>query len=101
MQPSEFVELFGRVLAHQLEADPASRAADAPPGWLRSNDLARMDDEGFVWIEGRVDDVLVRGGFKVSTEEVGRVLRSHPAVADAGVAPAPEAGHLRLGAGSG
>ena len=68
-----------------LEADPPRRPADVPAGWIRTNDLARMDKDGFVWIEGRADDVLVRGGFKVAANEVAEVLRVHPAVADAAV----------------
>ena len=68
-----------------LEADPPRRPADVPAGWMRTNDLARMDDDGFVWIEGRADGVLIRGGFKVPTEEVSALLREHPAVADAAV----------------
>ena len=68
-----------------LEADPPQRPADAPAGWIRTNDLARMDEDGFVWIEGRADDVLVRGGFKIAANEVAEVLRRHPEVTDAAV----------------
>jgi acyl-coenzyme A synthetase/AMP-(fatty) acid ligase len=55
----------------------------AQPGWLRTTDLARIDDDGFIWIEGRADDVIIRGGFKVATGAVSEVLRKHPAVLDA------------------
>jgi long-chain acyl-CoA synthetase len=68
-----------------LEADPPRRPVGGAPGWIRTNDLARMDEDGFVWIEGRADGVLIRGGFKVAVEEVAQVLRGHPAVADAAV----------------
>ena len=68
-----------------LEADPPQRPADASAGWIRTNDRARMDEDGFVWIEGRADDVLVRGGFKIPADEVAATLRRHPAVADAAV----------------
>ncbi len=53
--------------------------------WVRTTDLARRDDDGFWWIEGRADDVIIRGGFKVSTSLVADTLRLHPAVRDAGV----------------
>lgn len=53
------------------------------PGWLRTTDLARMDDADFIWIVGRADDVIVRGGFKVATNTVRDVLASHPDVHDA------------------
>lgn len=53
--------------------------------WVRTTDLARLDDEGFLWIDGRTDDTILRGGFKVSPGDVADVLRRHPAVGDAGV----------------
>jgi len=55
------------------------------PEWIRTNDLARIDDEGFIFLEGRADDAINRGGFKVLPEEVAAVLRKHAAVADAAV----------------
>jgi len=54
--------------------------------WVRTTDVARIDDDGFLWIEGRSDDAIVRGGFKVFPGEIVEILRSHPAVLDAGVA---------------
>lgn len=53
--------------------------------WVRTTDIARIDADGFLWIEGRSDDAILRGGFKVFPGEVADVLRTHPAVADAGV----------------
>lgn len=59
-------------------------------GWVRTTDLARMDDDGFIWIEGRTDDVIIRGGFKVATNSVADTLRRHPAVSDACVIGIPD-----------
>ena len=59
-------------------------------GWIRTTDLAHMDDDGFLWIAGRVDDVLIRGGFKVATNAVAATLCRHPAVADACVIAVPD-----------
>ena len=73
-----------------LEADPAQRPVGTPRGWIRTTDLARMDEDGFVWIEGRADGVIIRGGFKVHGHEIEEVLRSHPAVADAAVVALPD-----------
>jgi acyl-coenzyme A synthetase/AMP-(fatty) acid ligase len=53
--------------------------------WTRTNDLARIDADGFVYIEGRVDDVIIRGGFKVDPKAVAATLREHPDVVDAAV----------------
>jgi long-chain acyl-CoA synthetase len=58
--------------------------------WVRTSDLARIDTDRFVWIEGRADDAIVRGGFKVQPETVKRVLETHPAVREAVVAGLPD-----------
>lgn len=54
-------------------------------GWFRTKDSARIDREGYVFIEGRLDDVIVRGGENISPGEVEDALISHPNVVDAGV----------------
>jgi long-chain acyl-CoA synthetase len=61
------------------------------PGWLRTGDLARIDDGGYVFPVGRLSDTINRGGEKLGPIEVETVLRAHPAVADAAVAPLPDA----------
>ena len=65
-----------------------------------TSDLAHIDADGFLYIDGRADDVIVRGGFKVAPETVVRALRAHPAVADAAVAPVPDRrlGHIPIAA---
>jgi acyl-CoA synthetase (AMP-forming)/AMP-acid ligase II len=59
-------------------------------GYLRTGDLGRLDADGFLWVEGRVSDMINRGGLKVFPDEVEEVLRRHPAVRDAGVAAVPD-----------
>jgi acyl-CoA synthetase (AMP-forming)/AMP-acid ligase II len=59
-------------------------------GWFRTRDAARIDAGGYVFIEGRLDDVIIRGGENISPGEVEDVLLSHPDVADAGVAGLPD-----------
>jgi acyl-CoA synthetase (AMP-forming)/AMP-acid ligase II len=56
-----------------------------PEGFVDTGDLARVDGDGFVWIEGRAGDVINRGGNKVFPEHVAEVLRLLPGVDDAGV----------------
>jgi acyl-coenzyme A synthetase/AMP-(fatty) acid ligase len=63
--------------------------------WVRTTDLVRIDDDGFVWVLDRVDDVIVRGGFKVRAADVEAALRTHDAVDEAVVVGIPDA---RLGA---
>jgi acyl-CoA synthetase (AMP-forming)/AMP-acid ligase II len=63
--------------------------------WVRTTDLGRVDADGFLFIDGRADDVILRGGFKITPAVVARVLREHPDVRDAGVTGMPDP---RLGA---
>ncbi|MQY21563.1 class I adenylate-forming enzyme family protein [Nocardia macrotermitis] len=58
--------------------------------WVRTSDLARMDPDGFLWIEGRADDAIIRGGFKVQPETVQRALEKHAAVREAAVVSLPD-----------
>jgi acyl-coenzyme A synthetase/AMP-(fatty) acid ligase len=66
-----------------LEVDPPERAVGLPAGWLRTSDRARVDPDGFLWILGRVDDVIVRGGFKIDVTQIEAALLEHPAVSGA------------------
>lgn len=68
----------------------ATPQAGGAGGWVTTSDLAHLDADGFLYIDGRADDVIVRGGFKVAPETVVRALRTHPSVADAAVAPVPD-----------
>lgn len=53
--------------------------------WVRTTDLASIDEEGFLYILGRADNAIIRGGFKVFPEQVEAALRAHPAIYDASV----------------
>lgn len=53
--------------------------------WMRTTDLARIDADGFLWILGRADQAIIRGGFKVMPDDVRGALESHPAVRGAAV----------------
>jgi acyl-CoA synthetase (AMP-forming)/AMP-acid ligase II len=60
------------------------------PDWIRTNDLAEIDADGFIFLCGRADDAINRGGFKVLPEEVAAVLRQHPKVGDAAIMGRPD-----------
>ncbi|HWT50400.1 MAG TPA: AMP-binding protein [Mycobacterium sp.] len=66
-----------------LEVKPGQLGPAAK--WMRTTDMARIDTDGFVWIVGRADQAIIRGGFKVMPDDVRVALESHPAVAGAAV----------------
>jgi acyl-coenzyme A synthetase/AMP-(fatty) acid ligase len=69
-----------------LQVMVEKRATD----WVATTDLVTIDEDGFLYIRGRADDAIVRGGFKVLPDEVAKVLRQHPAVLDAAVVGVPD-----------
>jgi long-chain acyl-CoA synthetase len=68
---------------------PDATAATFTRGWLHSGDVARIDDEGFVYIVDRAKDMVIRGGENVYSVEVEAALFEHPAVADCAVIGVP------------
>ena len=84
-------ELWVRT-AYTASLDPEGRLGDrlTADGFFRTGDVARLDADGFLWIEGRVSDMINRGGLKVFPAEVEEVLRLSDAVADAAVVGVPD-----------
>lgn len=68
----------------------SDQSVQGPGVWVRTHDLARLDADGFLFIEGRADDAIVRGGFKVAPTTVRAALESHPDVIEAIVVPQPD-----------
>lgn len=58
--------------------------------WTRTTDLAEIDDDGFLFIRGRADDAIIRGGFKILPQDVVTVLRSHDRIKQACVVGIPD-----------
>jgi long-chain acyl-CoA synthetase len=69
--------------------NPEATAASFGGGWLRTGDLVRIDEEGFVYVLDRIKDMLIRGGENIYCVEVEDALYSHPAVMDAAVVGIP------------
>jgi long-chain acyl-CoA synthetase len=67
-----------------------TRAVMTEDGWYRTKDLVRVDEDGFVYVVGRLSDVIIRGGTNISPAEVERVLQQHPSVAEAAVVGIPD-----------
>ncbi|HUP85446.1 MAG TPA: class I adenylate-forming enzyme family protein [Acidimicrobiales bacterium] len=69
---------------------PEATAAAFTDGWLHTGDLARIDDEGFVFIVDRAKDMIIRGGENVYCSEVESALFEHDAVMDAAIVGIPD-----------
>jgi long-chain acyl-CoA synthetase len=69
----------------------ATRAALTEDGWLRTGDLAVVDDDGFLWLVDRAKDLIIVSGFNVVPAEVEAVLMGHPDVSEAAVVSVPDA----------
>lgn len=52
-------------------------------GWIRTGDIGRIDDDGYLWLDGRKKDIIVRGGSNISPAAIEAVLQKHPAVQEA------------------
>jgi len=70
--------------------DAAMEGRVTSDGWLKTGDLARVDADGFVWIEGRVSAMINRGGLKVFPDEVEERIRALDGVTDVAVAGVPD-----------
>lgn len=73
--------------------DDATRAkftGDPQDSWCRTGDTAVMDDDGYLWYQGRSDDVFKAAGYRIGPSEIENCLVRHPAVANAAVVPKPD-----------
>jgi acetyl-CoA synthetase len=70
--------------------NPEATAGKYSGDWCRTGDVARMDEEGYLWYEGRSDDMFKVAGYRVGPAEIENCLLRHPAVANCAVVPAPD-----------
>jgi acyl-CoA synthetase (AMP-forming)/AMP-acid ligase II len=75
-------------------SNPAANAEAFRAGWFRTGDLGLLDSEGYLTIEGRLKEIINRGGEKIAPREVDEALLDHPAVAQAVTFALP---HEKLG----
>jgi Acyl-coenzyme A synthetases/AMP-(fatty) acid ligases len=71
--------------------NPEATAAKFSGDWCRTGDMARLDEDGYLWYEGRSDDVIKSAGYRIGPAEVENCLLKHPAVAMAAVIGVPDA----------
>ncbi len=90
---SELGELWTRgyhiMKGYYRDPDSTARAI-TPDGWLRTGDLAAMDEDGFITITGRLKEMIIRGGENISPKEIEECLRTHPALSDVAVYGVPD-----------
>ncbi|HEX4360599.1 MAG TPA: class I adenylate-forming enzyme family protein [Pseudonocardia sp.] len=82
-----------RVRSRSATAGYLGAATDSPldaDGWLRTGDLGRLDDDGYLYLTGRLKNIIIRGGFNVVPEEVEAALAADPAVREAAVLGVPD-----------
>ena len=96
LAPGSVGELYARgpMIVAGYWNKPDATAATFVDGWVRTGDLARVDEEGFCFIVDRAKDMLIRGGENIYCVEVENALYEHPAVMDAAVVGRP---HRTLG----
>ncbi len=73
------------------DATLAKFTGDVEQSWCRTGDTAVMDDDGYLWYQGRSDDVFKAAGYRIGPSEIENCLVKHPAVANAAVVPKPDA----------
>ncbi len=79
------------VRGEQVAGEYVGNSVLTEDGWFRTRDAGWFDTHGFLYIDGRLDDVIVRGAENISPGEVEEVLMAHPAVAEAAVIGIPDA----------
>ena len=80
----------GPTVMRGYENDPAANRTAFTNGWFRTGDQGVLDSEGFLFITGRLKEIIDRGGEKISPQEVDRVLMEHPAVREVATFPVPD-----------
>jgi acetyl-CoA synthetase len=71
--------------------NPGATAAKYTGDWCRTGDIAVRDADGYLWYQGRADDVFKSAGYRIGPGEIENCLVKHPAVANAAVVPKPDA----------
>jgi acyl-CoA synthetase (AMP-forming)/AMP-acid ligase II len=78
------------VRGEQVSGEYLGGTGPGDDGWFNTRDAGRLDGDGFLYVRGRVDDVIVRGGENLSPGEIEEVLLEHPAVEVAAVVGVPD-----------
>ncbi len=85
------IVVHGPTVIGGYEHNPAANASAFTNGWFRTGDNGYLDEDGFLFITGRIKEIINRGGTKISPTEVDEALLAHPAIAEAAAFPVPHA----------
>ena len=89
--PGEIHAKGPRIMKGYWEDEQKTAQTMTSDGWLRTGDMGYVDEEGYVYLTGRADDLIIRGGENIAPEEVEEVINTHPKVAESGVIAVPDA----------
>jgi acyl-CoA synthetase (AMP-forming)/AMP-acid ligase II len=85
------VQVRGRnVMQGYLKNPDATKDAFTPDGWYRTGDLGKMDSDGYVFVTGRLKELIIKGGENISPREIDDVLYRHKSVMEAAAFPLPD-----------
>lgn len=89
-QAGELVIRGPRIMKGYWKDEEKTKKAFTPDGWYRTGDTGYIDEEGYIYLTGRADDLIKRGGEYISPEEVENVLYTHPKIEEATVIGVPD-----------
>ena len=93
LPPAEVGEIMARgsrVMSGYWRDEQKTAQVMTPDGWLHTGDMGWIDEEGYIYLAGRGDDMIIRGGENISPEEVEHVLCSYPKIEEAAVTGVPD-----------
>ncbi len=86
----EVVIRTGRAMKGYAGQESATAALFDEEGWLHTRDMGYLDDDGYIYLVGRKDDIIIRGGENIAPAEIEAVLHAHPAVDEAAIIGVPD-----------
>jgi len=90
LEVGEILARGSRIMTGYWRDDQKTKQVITSDGWLRTGDLGWRDEEGYIYLAGRADDMIIRGGENISPDEVEEVLHSHPKIEEASVIGVPD-----------
>ncbi len=84
-ETGEIVAKGPRIMRGYWRDEEKTKKAFTPDGWYRTGDMGYVDEEGYIYLSGRADDLIVRGGENIGPDEVESVLSTHPKIEEAAV----------------